>query len=203
MKVVIRYLLFFAVCVFFSPIVASAECDYSRMAELNKIASNVQFSYSYEIDDKGIPRFSVNISNIINDIYILDEYGNTFNSDTVKQYSFKNSVNYLIYSNDVNCKNEKLLNKTVTFPNYNIYSKLKECQENSGFELCSNWLSNSSIYSENDFYLKLKEYKRQNDFNNNTNNIEKVDFSNIIFIGLITITIVILIFLVVRRIKNA
>ena len=69
MKRVYKYLLVFLGSLFLFPLVSNAECSYERQAELSKIASNVQFSYTYEVVE-GTPQFNVNIINLTNDIYV-------------------------------------------------------------------------------------------------------------------------------------
>ena len=67
-------------CLFLFPSISYAECDYQRTSELNKIASNVQFSYSYDVGDNNIPNIYLNISNITSDIYV-EHFGDIYNSD--------------------------------------------------------------------------------------------------------------------------
>ena len=62
----IKYVIFALMCMCVTPLITHAECDYQRKAELSRMASNVQFSYTY---DENID-FTVNITNIIDDIYV-------------------------------------------------------------------------------------------------------------------------------------
>ena len=67
-----------------------------------------------------------------------------------KYYIWDNKADYTIYSNDNNCKGEVLLTKHISFPYYNQYSVLPECQKYASSELCSIWYDTSN-YSELEF----------------------------------------------------
>ena len=58
------------------PFSVKAECDYEREAELSRIASNVQFSYTYRMNNNGSLVFDVNIINVPEDIYIIESENN-------------------------------------------------------------------------------------------------------------------------------
>lgn len=155
-----KYVLFLIiVCLF--PNVVHADCSYERMAELSRIASNVQFSYDYEIEKNIDTRavFYVDVSNITSDIYIEDEYKNkVFNSGRINQkYFSEQTAVYHIYSNDASCKNELLLTKYLSFPIFNPYSQKEACQKNPSFKLCAVWMD-TSMYHQEDFNAELEKY---------------------------------------------
>ena len=77
-----KYLTVLFVFLFIFPLNSKAECDYKRMAELNKIASNVQVVYNYDVGQDGVPVFKLNIGNITNDIYVEDNYGGIYEKNT-------------------------------------------------------------------------------------------------------------------------
>lgn len=163
----VKYLLFILFLVMF-PLSVNAECDYQRMAELNKIASNVQLSYSYEIDDRVYPAFFVSISNITDDIYIsFDPSGANRkliyeNSENIPIYH-AGSNEFYIYSRDVNCNAELLQVKYITIPSFNSFSQYKECQNNPNFKYCKLW-GNFDL-TDSEFYEKYSSYvtKKNND----------------------------------------
>ena len=118
----LKYLICFMVCVFACPLISNAECSYERQAELSRIASNVQFSYTYEMTEN-YPRFTVSVTNITNDIYVIDDYGVIISGATEgnRTYQGSNNIEFVIYSNDSSCRGEKLLTQYVSFPTYNKF----------------------------------------------------------------------------------
>jgi len=153
------------------PLVSNAQCSYERQAELSKIASNVQFSYTYDFqineDGERIPKFSVFINNITRDIYIIEDYnGLVINSMDEKKIDYTGipSVQFTIYSNDPNCKGEKLLVKNVNMPVYNQFSHSEECQKNPTFKFCQLWgdkpLNTEDFNTE--LNQKINETKEEN-----------------------------------------
>lgn len=155
----IKYVVFTFICMIFVPLVSHADCDYQREAELSRIASNVQINYTYEIT-RGYPTFTVNITNVTNDIYIEDNFEHSFSGQTEFKQDYRlgqNSVEYTIRSNDNNCKGYSITTKYVNFPYYNQFSSLPECQ-NSDLEMCSLWY-NSSSYTQDEFLEDLEKAK--------------------------------------------
>ncbi len=154
-----KYVIFTLVCMFFIPLISHADCDYQREAELSRIASNVQVNYTYKIT-RGYPTFTVNITNVTNDIYIEDNFEHSFSGKSEFSQDYRlgqNSVEYTIRSNDNNCKGYSILTKYVNFPYYNQFSVLPECQ-NSDLEMCSLWY-NSSSYTQDEFLEELQKVK--------------------------------------------
>lgn len=186
--------IFILLCVFVSPLTAKAQCDDQRMAELNKIAGNVQVSYNYELDETGEPSFTVYLTNVTPDIYVVDMFGNEYRE-------FENIVSpdalYLyVHSNDPNCGDE-LSRITVKLPNYNTYSKLSECVGNTNL-LCNIW-QDTSEYSEDVFKNLLKtnntvsnkitEDKEENGF----------DITPIIITTVVIIAVVIIVYFLINK----
>ena len=161
MRVKINCFIIFFVCLFSFPFIVSAQCNYEREAELSRIASNVQFSYNYVFEDD-YPVFTVNITNLTNDIYIVDNSGNIMDSAVEFNipYRYKNKVKYDIYSKDGNCLNEKIVTTYVNFPLFNTFSKTEECKKNPNFSLCAVW-ANTTAYTKQDFDKLLKKYEQQ------------------------------------------
>lgn len=139
-----------------------AECSYERTAELSRIASNVQFSYNYEMNENGNPEFTVIVSNLTNDIYIKDDMTAELISGTGEvtiSYPNGSSIQFKIYSNDSNCYGEKILTQYVNLPYYNYFSNNDECQNYPNFTYCQMWL-NTDITIET-FDESLEEYKNE------------------------------------------
>lgn len=148
---------------FISPLITHAECSYERQAELSRIASNVQFSYNYEMVD-GYPKFTVNINNLTNDIYIKENsLGQTIYGSGEKQLNYSNNgmnISFDIYSNDQNCRGDKLLTQYITLPKYNFFSTSDECKKYPNFQFCAMWLNTTITVDQ--FNDALKAYRNQN-----------------------------------------
>lgn len=198
----IKYLLFVLFCVFLFPLNSNAQCDYQRMAELNKIASNVQISYSYELDENGIPIFYVNVSNVTSDIYVKDNYGNIL----IEEFSFQlnyyggKTIRYDIYSNDNNCRDSKLTTKYVSLPYFNTFYKSDDCSQYPEFEYCNLWGMND--ISQKQFLSKIEEYKDKNLKVQNIDEKKEMSENYILYIAFSgLIVLLILIVWVLRRKK--
>ena len=63
----VKLFIVFVFCVFSFPFVVRAKCDYHRMSELNKMAGNVQISYTYELKDDSL-LYTVYLNNLVNDM---------------------------------------------------------------------------------------------------------------------------------------
>ena len=204
MKRCYKFVLVFLGSMFMFPALSNAQCSYERQAELSRIASNVQFSYNY-LDNYN---YSVNITNLTNDIYLKDDSENVINGVGEKQFEFYHgsTIRYEIYSKDSNCPNILLLTKYITLPSYNSFADYDECQKYPDFKYCQKWASTTVSFEQ--FDKALSEYK--NELNNNEN-IEK-DESTLMFmisdylvnhtymIWIIGTFLVIIIMLIVRKI---
>lgn len=207
----VRYLLFFVFCMFLYPLVTEAECSYERISELSKMASNVQLSYTYEL--KQTIEYDVHITNLTNDLYAIDSIGYViYTNDVSLHYVYDerklfhpgDTISYKIYSNDENCKDEYIMTKYITLPNYNRFALSNECKKYPGFKYCSLWDNSNVSYKE--FYDELNDYKT----NFTKDNIDKFDNSNnskLIFnnyyvvIGFVMLLFIIILFLFKRRQK--
>ena len=170
----VKYCILFTICMFIMPNITHAACDYQRLAELSRIAGNVQFSYNYEFTDATNPNFSVDITNITNDIYIVDDYNRAFYKDTSQVYGGNRKIKFIIYSNDNNCKNEEILTKYVNIPSYNSYSGHQDCIDYPDFKYCDMWMDTSEISLET-FNNEMQKYiKSQN--NNIDSDVNKKSF---------------------------
>ena len=87
------------VCLFLFPFTVHAECDYQRMAELSKIASNVQINFVYDVGEAGNPFFKVILSNLTSDIYVTDNNENVFLTNGEQSYGVEDgdNITYNIY----------------------------------------------------------------------------------------------------------
>ena len=156
----IKYLVLMIICMCVVPLTTHAQCDYQRLAELSRIASNVQFNYTYEMVDS-YPNFSVILSNLTNDIYIVDNFGKIFSGseEFINPYKEGNTITFTFYSNDANCQGEELTKRYVSLPEFNPRYNTDECKLYPEFSLCQMWTNTS--FSAEQFAIQLENYKQQ------------------------------------------
>lgn len=150
----IKYVIFALICMCVTPLITHAECDYQRLAELSRLASNVQLSYTYS-EENG---FQITMTNLTNDLYATNIYGQRIDGGAERVFeAVSGSYNYDIYSNDSNCPGEFLLRKSINLPVRNSYSYYDECKQYPNFKYCQMW-SNISVTHEQ-FMEELEQYK--------------------------------------------
>lgn len=144
------------------PFNARAECDRARLTELSSIAGNVRFSATYRPQGDNVI-FTVDISNITDDIYVAESSGTIFTKDfSSKDYEFNDGTVYTIYSNDPNCYGEKLLTSNFSLPSYNLYSRLDICKKYPNDSHCLIW--NAAYFSDGaDFTEELNKIYSENE----------------------------------------
>lgn len=170
------YLISFLLSLFIFPICASAECSSERLAELSKIAENVNIDYTYEMVD-GTPDITIVASNLTGDIYLQDDiFGSQISGVGEKvllDYALGTNVVFTIYSNDNSCKNQALLTKYLNLPTYNQYSTDERCITYPDFKYCKVWLDTSGLeYTE--FDKQFEEYIK-NKIDNDSKDKKDVD----------------------------
>lgn len=154
------------------PNIVHADCSYERTAELSRIASNVQLSYTYEIGENVI--FNVTLTNLTNDIYAEDENGNIVNGAGERTISYEpgQDVSFTFYSNDQNCYGEELLTQYITLPSFNKFSNYAGCSQHPEFKYCQLWSNTDSISSEQ-FYKELRSYANNDNATIDDGDVEK------------------------------
>lgn len=216
----IKYLLLFAV-IWLLPNVVHAQCSYERVAELSRMASNVQLSYSYDFKDHN-PIFRVTATNLTNDIYmttsgnIPDENGQapwSFTGTGEKNIYFADGAyaTFQFYSNDRNCLGEELLTSYINLPLYNSYSTTDECQKHPYFKYCKMWsgdnaVETSKFTNEYNEYKNLVETAQENEKNKKQSFLDiltnSLPFSNLyiwIVVGMLIILLVVFVNLTAKR----
>lgn len=199
----VKIIAFFLLLLFIFPNNVRAECDNTRLSDLSSIAGNVRLSTTYRLVDN-YPIFTVEISNITDDIYLVDNKGTVFTkASNVKDYYHFQSPSYVIYSNDPNCYGFKLLERNISIPHYNTYSLLDVCKNSPGDSLCGLW-GYSGFATEEEF---LKAFNEK--YSTNTlvidDEVEKTTSSfNVYLIVAVAIilTLGIVVLFVVRRKKK-
>lgn len=141
----VKYCIVFIIGMSILPFIAHAECDYQRKAELSRIAGNVKLAYEYDVKEE--LKFSVKITNITNDIYLVDGLNNTFSGSSEMSHRYKDgqTVRYTIYSNDNNCRGEELLTQYISLPYYNIYHDYSSCKLHPNHNYCKMWSDTRAV----------------------------------------------------------
>ncbi len=149
----IKYVIFALMCMCVTPLITHAECDYQRKAELSRMASNVQLSYIYDANYG----FQVILTNLTNDLYTIDNYGNVIYGGKEHSFDFvSGKISFDIYSSDSNCSG-KLTTKSIDLPTVNSFSYYSECNQYPQFKYCQLW--GDFAISDEQFNVELKEYK--------------------------------------------
>ncbi len=143
-------------------------CDYKEKARLNAIASNITISTDY-VEKNNSVEFSVIISNLHPDVYIIDTVKNVTyyynenqsNPNEIKISGYKDGINvrYEVYSVKNICRENLLTNKYVTFPPYNKYYNDPLCKDLSNFVLCKKWVKVNYKYDE--FKEQIEKHLKQ------------------------------------------
>lgn len=150
----LKYYVFTIICIIMFPIIGHAECSYERQAELSRIASNVQLSYTYD-ETNG---FIIYMTNLTSDLYAEDSHGKKINGgQEYSESAASSSYSYVIYSNDSNCYGDKLVTKSITIPTLNAFSFSDECKAYPNFKYCQKW--GSFDLTSDQFEQALNKYK--------------------------------------------
>lgn len=169
----IYLLIFFTILFTPKTINAASNCDYKNLSDYRSLAGNINVTYSYRMEE-GKPVFDVTISNIYDDMYIIDTYQNKqytkkdFTSDNeliIKGYPDDLTLRYQVYGYIFGCPNQQLITKYVTLPNYNEFSTDKACVGAEEYSLCQRWGAVSVDYEE--FLSKVQAYKERKKAQNN------------------------------------
>ena len=193
---IIKYFIVAVILIILSPIKVNAACSYERVAELSRIAGNVQLSYTYNVENNKI-KYIVTLNNLTNDIYIIDQDKKVIRG--VGEISFTSNASqnlrFTFYSNDSMCPKEKLLSKNLVLPYYNRRFVTSECKKNPGFAYCQLWFNSKSITNA-EFKKSLNKYLTQEAVKNETTS--KIDLTgffedNLLWICLSIIALIILI----------
>lgn len=153
----IKYVIFTLICMCVTPLITHAECDYQRQAELARLASNVQLTYTYNSNSG----FQVIMTNLTSDLYAVDDYGKRINGGGEKIFeSSSGTVNFDIYATDRSCSG-KLVTKSINLPSINVYSYYDECKQYPNFKYCQLWGEFS--VTNDQFTKELESYKEEVD----------------------------------------
>lgn len=158
----VKFISFIFICFFGFIFKVNASCSYTRLANLKKLAANVNVTYTYKIENN-VASFDIRFANLTNDIYLYDSSNNkkyVINGETTLK-NFKDGFKYrfFIKSNDSNCKDEVLSTKYVSLPKYNIFYGDKACEGIEDYVLCQKWGS-YKLNSYSDYIAQINKYKK-------------------------------------------
>ena len=127
-------------------------CDYSVLSKLKKYASNVNIIFDYRIENNEA-YFNVIISNLISDIYVLDESsGKTYSSNggdvVISNIHGVKNIKYKILSKNAACSDELLITQYIKLPVYNKYSTDPLCDGLDNYNLCYTFIDTNLTYDE-------------------------------------------------------
>lgn len=133
---------------------SKTSCDYTLLANLKNLASNVDITYTYKIVNDEV-YFDVTLTNIQSDMYFIDSkdnktyyYTDTNNGViTINDYP-SGKITYTFYSNNNECLNEKLSTKYVNLPSYNKFYNYPECNNINNYIACRKWTQYTDSYEE-------------------------------------------------------
>ena len=181
--------------------VKAETCDNADIERLKQLANMVDISYEWYYNDYyNYGSYDVNIYNITDELYIVDEDKNEYRYSDVNESGFiydsanDGTTTYKVYS--ASC-NKKLRSITVDLPKFNFYAYYDECEGISGDELdvCDEWYSGDLDY--NTFISKVEQYNNSED-NNERKNIFQKYYLHIIVVGVV-ILVLVTAFVILRR----
>ena len=138
-----------------------ASCTYSTTANLKKLATNVNVTYTYKIQDNKAT-FDIRFANLTNDIYLYDSLNDkkyvVTGEIVLKDFQDGQKYRFFIKSNNNDCKDEVLTTKYVTLPKYNTFYGNELCKGIEDYVLCQRWGA-FNISSYYDYQMQINKYK--------------------------------------------
>lgn len=211
----IKLITYFCMLILFGyckDVFAVESCTTSELKRLKELASNVQFTYQYDIydakdtdsDDSSYKEVEYKITAInLNDELVV----NVKNSYESRKFTVLNNVidgffngetvnlEIIAYTKNL-CAGRVILTKTINLPYYNTFSLNAECLGYPEFKYCKEY-GKLSINID-DFYEELENYKKELKEDNKKDNIVDDDSNNILddyylYIFIFTIVLIIVI----------
>lgn len=148
-----------------------AYCADSEMIRLQRIAKNVNTSYSYD-ETKG--RFIITITNLKKDLILKNlDNGNDYNVDGEITFRdlFPGTHTYIIYAKNNECTEDSLITKYVALPYRNVFYNSDECEGIENYSYCAKWIEHPT--TQDVWRQKITNYKEnieQKDDNKKTKN---------------------------------
>lgn len=168
----LKYVLMFIMLVFIPNIVKAEDCSVTNTSRLKKIASNITTKYDYSENlpttGYGNVNFTVTISNVISDIYIMkvDDYynkvgtvyyGDSNNQVIISGLSEGTSYHFVAFGNTGDwCVGTIVYEFYVTTPSYNKYYTNALCKKVPDYKYCQKWVNFN--LTEEEFTKNVNEY---------------------------------------------
>ena len=163
-----KILIVFVIMFLFVSKVDADTCTKTEKNTLTKGAKTIEIIpyLSGEFDPNRVYNYSVYITNLTKDYYVVDsngyrfEYSNDYNADSLFGiYKPGSKVSFKIYgAYDGVCPDVLLATKTIRFEYFNDYSTYEECEGFEDFNLCKRNYS-GKIESDEWFFEQLEKYK--------------------------------------------
>ncbi len=162
------------------PFSAKARCTDAEKIKLNKLASNVSFTYNYT-EKNGKITFDVTVTNLTKDLILYDRDKDTqhnVNGEiTIKGYEPASSASFYVFAKDDTCIYSAIATNTINFPSYNPYYNDPLCKEAPNYEYCKKWVNNTSDY--NTFKSNITKYIKDKKAEEVVDNKEEENVSGI------------------------
>lgn len=175
-KVICLFLLLFIPSNF-----VDAKCMYNDIANLKKMAANVNYSYEYKITNNDAI-FNITLTNLVKDIYFIDTnknktYQNKKGELILKNYKSGDTVIYNFYPNDPDCLDTPLYTLRIVLPKYNEFYTQPICKGAEEYSLCQKWSSHNLDLLT--FKSKVEQYKNSKSQIVNENPSEDTDDNSV------------------------
>ena len=175
MKKIIRFLILLLLI----PItkISALNCSYSEIADLKKLATNVNVTYDY-VEKNNDAVFNIVLSNLNDKFYFIDstnykKYKYTKDEIKISGYKSGDSIKYNFYSSQ--CNDEALYTLRINLPTYNKYYKDSLCKGIEDYSLCQKWSSHNLTYDK--FVEKVSKYKESLNKENEKKDDEEINFT--------------------------
>lgn len=143
-----------------SPKHIKASCSDSEIIRLQKLASNVNITYTA---NENTQKFDIIITNLKNDLVLKDVYSNKIyntNREVIIKNAGSGQYTFMIYAN-TKCSNDYIKTKYIQLPYYNMYYNSQYCNGISEYAYCSKWLNKnidvSLIIEKTNLYKEKKQ----------------------------------------------
>lgn len=161
-KNILYFTLFLLLMLGIEKVYASDLCTSSKSRDLQKKVNQIEAKADLVFDENKNASFTITFSNVDKDLmlFFYGDYYEPKDGVIVLENAFEggNTYNFKFYGGyDHSCVEEFVGYKTLKVKKYNKYSQMKECEENSEWELCDEWYD-GEIIDEEDFLNKLDEY---------------------------------------------
>lgn len=140
-------------------------CEYKTLSNLKTLASNITYTYSYELINNE-PIFKITLSNIPKNVYIINSASesNYYPVKDMDQVTFSNykpgkSYQFIVRTNEEFCETQEVSRIYVPIPSYNKYYSDPLCLEFPDHNLCSRWANVNMSYEE--FKNKMVFFKQE------------------------------------------